>query len=235
MIQRIKLDRPIQYDDVAAGLFEKITEEREEGDSIKCAILQSRLEQIDHVNNVKPLFRPCYYIALYEERENALLNQVDACRAGLDSAGLDSAMLDARETAVFFKYCYTRAFDEREVDGVEVSELADYVKPNKVKFGLAGYTVDDVYAFTIAVKDYPLYVANAWGANIFNIDNTKVVLTIKPVDKGKAIKRIDRAVIETFRNAQSRYAYRNDERAAIENTERKRTALRLHVDDNGHE
>lgn len=197
VIQLIKLDRPIQYDDVAAGLFEKITEEREEGDSIKCAILQSRLEQIDTVNNVKPLFRPCYYIALYEERENALLNQVDACRAGLDSAGLDSAMLNARETAVFFKYCYTRAFDEREVDGVEVSELANYVKPDKVKFGLAGYTVDDVYAFTIAVKDYPLYVANAWGANIFNIDNTKVVLTIKPVDKGKAIKRIDRAVIES--------------------------------------
>lgn len=46
------------------------------------------------------------------------------------------------------------------------------------------------------MKEFPLYVNNAWGANIFNIDNTKVVLTIKPVDKAKAIKRIDRAVVE---------------------------------------
>ncbi len=197
VIQLIKIDRPIKYDDVAARLFEKITTEKESGDRVKTKILESRLEQIDNVNNVVPLYRPCYYIALYEGNENALLNQVDACRAGLDSAGLDSMMLDARETAVFFKYCYTRAFDEREVDDVEVEDLANYVKPDKVKFGLAGYTINDTYAFTLAVKDYPLYVGNAWGSNIFNIDNTKVVLTIKPVDKGKAIKRIDSAVVES--------------------------------------
>ncbi len=197
VIQLIKIDRPIKYDDVAVRLFQKIKAEQESGDKIKTAVLQSRLEQIDTVNNVMPLYRPCYYLALYEDRENVLLNQVDACRAGLDAAGLDSELLNARQAAVFFKYCYTRDFDEREADNVEVSELADYVKPNKVKFGLAGYTIDGVYAFTLAVKDYPLYVGNAWGSEIFNIDNTKAVLTIKPVDKSRAIKRIDRTVVES--------------------------------------
>jgi len=197
VIQLIKLDRPIKYDEVSSILFEKLTLAKESEDTAREIILQSRLEQIDNVNNVSPLFRPFYYLAIYENNTEALFNQVDACRAGLDEAGLDSMILDAREAAIFFKYCYTRNFDERDIDEVDLAELANYVKPDKVKFGLAGYTVNDVYAFTLAVKEYPLYVNNAWGANLFNIDSTKIVLTIKPVDKAKAIKRIDRAVIES--------------------------------------
>ena len=197
VIQLIKLDRPIKYDEVSAVLFDKLKVARETEEEAKATILQSRLDQIDNVNNVSPLFRPCYYIAIYENTEDALFNQVDSCRAGLDAVGLDSEILNAREVAVFFKYCYTRNFDERDIDEVDNADLAEYVKPDKVKFGLAGYTVDDVYAFTLAVKEYPLYIGNAWGANLFNIDNTKVVLTIKPVDKAKAIKRIDRAVVES--------------------------------------
>ncbi len=197
VIQLIKIDRPIKYDEVAAGIFEKLSVAKEEEDKAKEVILQSRLEQIDNVNNVMPLYRPYYYMVLYENDVDALYNQIDACQDGLDAAGLTSTLLDAREAAVFFKYCYTRNFDERDIDEQDISKLADYVKPNKVKFGLAGYNVDDVYAFTLAIKDYPLYVGNAWGSNLFNIENTKVVLTIKPVDKGKAIKRIDRAVVES--------------------------------------
>ena len=197
VIQLIKLDRPIKYDEVSAVLFDKLSQAREGEDEAKAMILQSRLDQIDNVNNVSPLFRPCYYIAIYENDEKALFGQVDACRAGLDAAGLDSSILNARETAVFFKYCYTRSFDERDIDEVDIGQLAEYVKPDTIKFGLAGYTVDDTYAFTLAVKEYPLYVNNAWGANLFAIDNTKVVLTIKPVDKAKAIKRIDKAVVES--------------------------------------
>lgn len=202
VIQLIKLDRPIKYDEVSSLLFEKLSQAKSNEEDVKAKILQSRLEQIDNVNNVSPLYRPCYYIAIYENDTGALFNQIDACRAGLDETGLDSTILSAREVAVFFKYCYTRNFDERDIDEVDLAELANYVKPDKVKFGLAGYTVDDVYAFTMAVKEYPLYVNNAWGANLFAIDNTKVVLTIKPVDKAKAIKRIDKAVVESAsRNA----------------------------------
>ena len=47
-----------------------------------------------------------------------------------------------------------------------------------------------------AIADYPLRVRNAWGADVFNIPNTKVVLHVKPVDKFKAIKRIDKCIGE---------------------------------------
>ena len=46
------------------------------------------------------------------------------------------------------------------------------------------------------ISDYPLRAKNAWGSEIFNIPNTKVVMRIKPVDKYKAIKRIDKCISE---------------------------------------
>ncbi len=227
VIQLVKIDRPIKYDEVSSRLFEQLKVAEEEGEDVKAEILKSRLEQIDNVNNVELLYRPCYYMALFENNVEALFGQIDSCRNGLDAAGLDSSFLNAREAAVFFKYCYTHDFDERDVDGIDVSELANYVKPDKVKFGLSGYTIDDVYAFTLAVKEFPLYVNNAWGADIFNIDNTKIVLTIKPVDKGKSIKRIDRAVQELIthnvgklseqRNQDTHIQTMNDLQARIQN------------------
>ena len=56
--------------------------------------------------------------------------------------------------------------------------------------------IDGEEVTTLAVSDYPLRVKNAWGADLFNIPNTKVVMHIKPVEKYKAIKRIDKCIGE---------------------------------------
>ncbi len=196
--QLVKIDRPINYDDVAARIFAKLETARAEEpiDAAKIAILESRLAQIDGMNNIEKQFRPYYYLVLFEKERDILLKQVDVARSGLDNAGLPAYMLDRKEVAVFFKYCYTRNFDEREIDGIDPANYTDYIKPDKVKFTSSSCVCDDVYTFTCAISDYPLMVGNAWGAGLFNIDNTKVVLTIKPVPKDKAVKRIDRAVVE---------------------------------------
>lgn len=196
--QLVKLDRPINYDDVSAKLFAKLTAARKlkEQDEAQIEILKSRLAQIDDLNNVAKQFRPYYYFVIFDldGDKEALLKQVDFIRSSLDTAGLQTEMLDNKELAVFFKYCYKREFDERDVDDVE--DLAEYVKPDMIKFTQSSCSCDNVYSFTCSLSDYPLVVGNAWGSGIFNIDNTKVVLTIKPVEKDKAVKRIDRAVVE---------------------------------------
>lgn len=197
VVQLIKLDRPINYDAISASLFEKIAEAKERDDAVQVAILKSRLEQVDTVNNLVPLYRPCYYLAIFDNTVDALYNQIDLCLDGFDRIGLDASFLGAEEVAAFYKYNYSQDFDEHDVEGLTNDELADYVRPDKIKFGFAGYTVNDVPAITFAVNEYPLYVGNAWGAEVFSVDNTKIVLTIKPVDKSKAIKRIDKSALES--------------------------------------
>ena len=198
VLQIVKIDRPINYDDVAAPIFRKLEAARAEKpiDKAKVMILQSRLEQIDTMNNIEKLYRPFYYFVVYDNEKKNLYQQINLVCAEVERAGLDAEMLTQRDAAVFFKYCYTRNFDERKIDDLKPEEYADWVKPNSVKFTASSCICDEVTSFTCAVSDYPLFVTNAWGAGIFNIDNTKVVLTIKPVEKGKAIKRLDRSIVE---------------------------------------
>ena len=75
-------------------------------------------------------------------------------------------------------------------------ELIGWIKPTEVEFHANGYTIDGMQASVLAIADYPLRVKNAWGAELFNIPNTKVVMRMKPVDKFKAIKRIDKCISE---------------------------------------
>ena len=48
------------------------------------------------------------------------------------------------------------------------------------------------------ITDYPLKVDNAWGQFLFDIPNTKVIMKCKPVEKYKAIKRIDNSILYAY-------------------------------------
>lgn len=199
-MQLVKIDRPINFDDISAFTFSKILKLEElpenERNVAKLAILKSRLNQIDTVNNLEKQYRPYYYIVIYDENKGNLESTLAFIEESFAAMKLGCSRLDKKNLAVFLKYCYTRNFDEREIESLDESEYLDWVKPDGVKFFAGGAEVDGVFTFTMAAADYPLVVGNAWGADIFNQDNTKVVLNIKPLDKDKAVKRIDRAIIE---------------------------------------
>jgi len=198
VLQLVKIDRAINYDDVSKGLFEKLEYARNSNppDRARIAILESRLKQIDDLNNLAKQYRPFYYLVVYDNTKENLYRQIDLLLRGLDKVGLPAKFIDAKETAVFFKYCYTRNFDEREIEEISPEQYIEWIKPSNIRFNSSSYTSDNTYAFTCAISDYPLAVGNAWGNRLFNIDNTKVVMTIRPIEKSKAVKRIDRAVVE---------------------------------------
>ena len=100
------------------------------------------------------------------------------------------------DTAVFLKYSYSRNFDEREVSTIKEENILDWITPKEVEFKSNRYTIDGTEAAVLTIADYPLRVKNAWGADLFNVPNTKVVMHVKPVDRYKAIKRIDRVIGE---------------------------------------
>ncbi len=194
--QLVKIDRPINFDEIAALTFEKLNAAEIEGDAPKRLIMRSRLAQLDNINNVQKQYRPFYYLVLYSQSEQTLAALIESARNALAVCGIVSRLLDGRQSVVFLKYCYTRDFDERDVENVMPENYLEFIRPHDVKFGWANYAIDGKYAFTYAVSDYPLSVGNAWGADIFNIDDTKVVLNVKPVDRDKAVKRIDRTIVE---------------------------------------
>ena len=197
----VKIDRPVTLDKFSGDLFEKLTAVREsiEEESIKQIkqdILKERIDAIDKMNNVRKQYISDYYIVLYGKNELDLENLAINVASEINKCGLNTKLLTKTETAVFLKYSFSRNFDEREVADVEDDKLKDWIVPDKVEFKSNRYKMEGTEAAVFAIADYPLRVKNAWGADLFNIPNTKVVMHIKPVDKYKAIKRIDKCIGE---------------------------------------
>ena len=138
-----------------------------------------------------------FYIVVYGKNEIDLENVAINIASEIAKCGLSTQLLGKKDTAVFLKYSFSRNFDEREVRDIPDEELIGWIKPTEVEFHANGYTIDGMQASVLAIADYPLRVKNAWGAELFNIPNTKVVMRMKPVDKFKAIKRIDISEMET--------------------------------------
>ncbi len=193
----VKIDRPINFDEIASRTFGKLRGMESADEPLtKRLVMRSRLNQLDALNNVRKQYRPYYYLEFFSDNvENltALLEHASGC---LFCAGLPTGRLSAQELAVFLKYNYTRNFDEREIYELEPKDRFEWICPKSANFKVMSVTADDVYSATFAVSDYPLTVANAWGANMFGIDGTKVVMNITPVPPDKATKRIDRAIAE---------------------------------------
>ena len=197
----VKIDRPVNLDGFAQDLFCRLAERKESADGeevakIKTAILRERIDRIDKMNNILKQYLSDYYIVVYGRNELDLENTTINVASEINKCGLNTKLLGRKDTAIFLKYSFSRNFDEREIKKIEDNRLIDWVKPKKVEFKANGYTVDGTQAAVFAVADYPLRVKNAWGAELFNIPNTKVVLHVKPVDKFKAIKRIDKCIGE---------------------------------------
>lgn len=198
--QLVKIDRPLILDDWIKDIDVKLDSCKDVNTSscidVKKALLASRKEQFELLNNVTKQYIPSLYLVIYDDSLDNLNFTTGAMQESIGKSELDCKILAAKETALFLKYCYTRNFDERGIENYDVEHYVDYIKPEKIKFKLTSYEIDGVAAANIAVADYPLMVSNAWGAGLFNIDNTKVCLTIKPVDNENAVKRIDKVVSE---------------------------------------
>lgn len=194
--QIVKIDRPINFDEIAELTFDKLCAAENGDDAAKRLILRSRLAQLDELNNVNKQYRPYYYLVFYSETPQSLETLLDGVGGYLSACGLHPRLLGAKDVAVFLKYCYTRDFDEREIESVAPDKYLEYIRPQSVKFNFADFKTDGKLAFTYAIADYPISVGNAWGADIFNIENTKTVMNIRPVDRYKATKRIDKTIVE---------------------------------------
>jgi hypothetical protein len=195
----IKIDRPINLDGFAGELFDKIKygdTESQGVNRIRRDILRESIDRIDGLNNVRKRYLSDYFIVIYGKNQTDLENTVDNIAAEIGKCGLLTRKQGMRDTAVFLKYAYSRNFDEHEANDLTGEELIAWVKPKSVEFFANRYIIDGAEASVLAVADYPLRVKNAWGNGLFNIPDTKAVMRIKPVERYKAIKRIDRCISE---------------------------------------
>ena len=201
----IKIDRKMLLEKYVAAEHEKETQLEklfaagsidEHEKFIRAKIIAERIAIYERLSGGAVLRKPFYYLVVYDKDKSVIREILANGISSFLDAGMNSHVLDNKELAVFLKYNFTDNFEESDVDMLADEELMSWVKPTEVRFTTKSAFIDGVETFNYTVRNFPLAVLNAWGYQMFNIEGTKVVMNIEPYEKNKAVRMIDRSLIE---------------------------------------
>lgn len=201
----VKIDRPIIYDSYIESEYKKLDAIKEaylndllnEDELTKrVAIIMDRIEKIKTIDFKDKVYQPFHYIVFFHKDKQLLLSQARDMISTMHGADMDCKILDEKEIVMFLKYTYSQGFDEREAYDLSPDQYMDWILPKRIQFNMRQTKYDDLITHTFRVKDYPTMVTNAWGHSMFNTLGTRVVLKLRPVDRYKSVRQIDRAIDE---------------------------------------
>ncbi len=205
----VKIDRPVLLDSYIrheGGKKGALDKTHESGGMTyeetipRKEIIDNRTGILRELNGECPdrdsVLRSAYYFVVYDTNPAVIAEILNIAVLKFEEKTMTCKRLSDSELAVFMKYSYTNDFDEREIDYYEPDEYMNFITPDTVEFKMNKMFVDGRESTVFTVRDYPLTVGNAWGFRAFNIEGTKVTMNMTPIEKSKAIKRIDRALQE---------------------------------------
>ncbi|MCR4763563.1 MAG: DUF87 domain-containing protein [Lachnospiraceae bacterium] len=201
----VKLDRPLVYDDCIANEQDKLADLEEaymnglltnDELTVRVGIVQDRIEQLKTMNFKERIFQPFHYVVFIDKDRALIQSQAENCVTQFNQNNIEAHQLTGKELAVFLKYNYGMTFDEREADHLAPEQYMDWILPDRVKFTTRQVWYDDLITHQFRLRDYPVVVGNAWAATLYNDVGTKVVMRMTPVERGKAIRQIDRSLEE---------------------------------------
>ena len=164
----------------------------------RAPIFEERVSLYEFMNRQAKIFKDHFYLVVYDKDREVLdsttTGMIQAMRASLTP--MNAKKIEGTDLVVFLKANFGKDFDERDLEIIPINEYMNWATPNKIKFNIARYFIDDQCYRCFNVVDYPLQVGNGWGASTFLLDRTRVVMKFNPIPKADSEKQIDRAIME---------------------------------------
>lgn len=210
----VKIDRPILLDSyIAEENAKKPALDKIEASggisyaevAVRKNLIDDRTEVLTRLNEQERIYRSAYYLVIYDESPATIAELLSNAAIKCEEYAIRTHRLTQKELVVFLKYNYTTDFNEREIDYYQPDEYMDYILPDTVDFHFKKAVIDGKDSYTYTVRGYPLTVKNAWGFQMFNIKGTKVVMNLTPVEKAKAVRRIDKSLQELVVKSQNSF------------------------------
>jgi conjugal transfer ATP-binding protein TraC len=192
-----KIEMPIVFDDELQSELNRadkirkmqINGEITEDEFVpRCDAIQSRICEIDELNSSDTLY-PRYYLCLTGISSKVVKDTLDRAIDIFASSGIKAHRLNEKELLTFIKASNSIDVDPR-------IELKTIHKPNELRYGITSTNIDGRICSTFLITKYPLNVPYGWAEGLFSTENTKVTMRMKPIEKNKAIRRIDNAILE---------------------------------------
>ena len=164
----------------------------------RAPIFEERVSFYEFMNRQSKVFKDHFYLVVYgkdmELLENTTSGMISAMASSLNP--ITANLVQGTDLLVFMKANLGKDFDERDLEITPISEYMNWATPNKIRFNIARYFVDDNCYRCFNLIDYPLQVGNAWGAQFFLLDRTRTVMKFSPIPKVESERQIDKAIME---------------------------------------
>jgi len=212
----IKIDRKMRFDDFIAMEEVKRDDLKKTFDAgelteqelfVRERVLQDRIEVYNNLNQSgeDKIMAPAFYLVVYDAQKSVIDEILNNAVETFAEAGMQTHILNTKELCVFLKYNFTDKFNEEDIDIMDEREYIDWILPDEISFTSKSTIIDGEESFCFTIRNYPLTVGNAWGFQLFNTEDTKVVMNLEPFEKDKAVKMIDRSLQELLSQSDQSY------------------------------
>ncbi|MDD3453535.1 MAG: ATP-binding protein [Bacilli bacterium] len=198
-IKILSIDNPI---DLTNNIESLKSLSKQESDINKSILIEEDINFAENIFSQNFIFNREFYIIIANETndEKLLKQKINDIVLELNSIGLNSEMITSEDwrNLLFSLLNPTISLDVfRKTSNSINNSFKEKIAPAGLKWNERDIEVGDAYASIVTVNTYPSIVDVAWLSYISNINNTRMCMTITPIDSLEVSKNLRKSMSET--------------------------------------
>jgi len=198
-VKIFSIDKPILLDDNINILNTKI---KQETNKSKIKILEEDLEHISSLNNKRQVVNREFYLVIEEsiENEKLLKQKLNDLIVDFSAMGLASSLITSEEwrDLIYNILNPVISLDLFKKDATGITRpFKEKVAPKGLKIGEKDLVLGDSYMSVVTLITYPSYVNVGWLGAVANVNNTRMVMTISPMDTAEISRTLKKSMSDT--------------------------------------
>ena len=197
-IKIFSVDKPINLDNNLNILGAKI---KSESNKNKVRLLEEDFNFVNELNNKKWVVNREFYLIIEEtlENENILKQKINDLIQELTAMGLHSSQVTSEEwrELLYVILNPVSSLESFKKDGTSINRsFKDKIAPNGLKIGERDASLGDAYVSVITLRTYPSIVDGGWLGSVANVNHTRMVMTLTPMDSIDISNTIKKSISE---------------------------------------
>lgn len=202
----IALDKPVSLTDHIENLHYL---SQNTNDEVKKKLLDEDIHFANTIMNKNIVNNREFYLLIDEDKDNAKLlkSKINDITSQLSNIGLASEQAKTDEIKeVLFTYLNPQESLEIFKQDSSIKSIKEKIAPIAIKFNEKDMLLGDVYATSIIIDTFPSYTRGSWLGMLSNIKDTRMIISVKPMDNVEVSKTLKKGMSET----RSKYINTND-------------------------
>lgn len=195
----LSIDKPVILDDNINILNTKIKQETNKN---KIKILEEDLDYVNSLVNQKQVVNREFYLILEESQDNEQLlkRKINDLVVDFSSIGLTSSIITSEEWRdliyIILNPLNTLETFKNDATGI-TRTFKEKIAPKGLKINERDLIMGDAFMSVVTLVTYSSYVDAGWLGAVSNVNNTRMVMTISPMDTAEVSRTLKKSISDT--------------------------------------